>query len=261
MRRAEPQRIALLSDFGSEIYVGQMRAWLSALLPELTVIDLIHDLPVFQPDLASHLMAALVRDMPARTLFIAVVDPGVGGPRDLLAAFSGDQWFLAPDNGLLSQVLARNPGAEVARVGWRPPRLTPSFHGRDWFVPLAARWCHGGACALTRIERTEMVGADWPEHLARVLYQDRFGNLLTGVDARSAPVDRLLLAAGRALPYARTFCAVGMGSPFWYLNSLGLVEIAVNQGHAGKLLDLQPGDPVGPLVDAADLVVGAHPRP
>ena len=241
--------IALVTDFGPGIYVGQVRARLSASVPGVPVIDLVHDLAPFRPDLAAYLLPALVRDMPPGTLYFCVVDPGVGGERGGLIVEVGANWFLGPDNGLLSRVLHRADHARPYRIGWSPKGQSASFHGRDWFAPLAARLCLGQPLDLTELGRTDPAGAEWSDELAAVVYGDRYGNLMCGVRAASLPAGTRFRAAGRLLRRARTFCGVPPGEAFWYENALGLVEIAVNQGRADRLLGLEPGDKIELLSD------------
>ena len=241
---AKIERIALVTDFGAGIYVGQLMARLSSLLPGLPLIDLVHDLPPFRPDLAAYLLPALVRDLPAATLYLCVVDPGVGGDRLGLVLEAGDDLFIAPDNGLLSQVARRCERPRPRRIDWRPPWVSQSFHGRDWFAPVAAVLCRGEPLALTDLDSGALVGADWPDERPAVVYVDAYGNLMCGLRAEAMPPGAQVIAAGRPLHFARTFCEVPPGHPFWYENALGLVEIAVNQGRADRLLGLGPGDPI-----------------
>lgn len=243
------ERLVLVTDFGGGIYVGQMRARLGALLPGIPVVDLVHDLPPFRPDLAAYLLPALVRDMPVGSLYLCVVDPGVGGDRDGLLAHSQGSWFIGPDNGLLAPLILRAKDATVGRLGWRPPSMSASFHGRDWFVPVAGRWCNDEDLQLVPLNPHEVTGSEWPLERALIVYVDRYGNLMTGLTAAGRARDRLLRIGSRKVPYARTFCEVAPGEAFWYENALGLVEIAVNQGRADEQLGLSAGDPIGPFID------------
>ncbi|MGE5154154.1 MAG: S-adenosyl-l-methionine hydroxide adenosyltransferase family protein [Bdellovibrio bacteriovorus] len=235
-------RLALVTDFGSGVYLGQMRARLSTLVPDLPVIDLVHDLAPFRADLAAYLLPALMRDMPSGTLYLCVVDPGVGGERAGLLVKTGGDWLLAPDNGLLARVSLRDRAVQAWRIGWLPQDLSASFHGRDWFAPAAARLCLGEDLGLSPLDAVDLVGADWPDALPAVVYADRYGNLMCGLLAATLPAQARIRAAGRVLERARTFCEVPPGEPFWYENALGLVELAVNQGRAQDLLGLAPGD-------------------
>jgi S-adenosyl-L-methionine hydrolase (adenosine-forming) len=243
------ERVAIVTDFGPGLYVGQMRARLSALQPGLTQIDLVQDLPPFRPDLAAYLLPALMRDMPPRTLYLCVVDPGVGGDRAVLLVRAGVDWLIGPDNGLLARVVAGAPNCGVWRIGWQPERMSASFHGRDWMAPAAARLIDGADLILTEIDPMSLVGADWPGELGRVLYVDRYGNLITGMRMPEGAAQDYRLRVGTSdIRWARIFCEMSRGQPFWYEDAFGLIEIAVSQGRADLTLGLRVGDPVGPLV-------------
>lgn len=240
------RRIALITDFGLGPYIGQVLLRLSALLPGVQVVDLISDLPPFRPDLAAYLLPALVRDLPPETLFLCVLDPGVGGERAALTLAADGNWFVGPDNGLLAAVARRAQGLNALRIGWRPDWASDSFHGRDLFAPIAARLCLGHELNAEVLDPSTLAGWDWPADLAKVVYVDRYGNLITGW--RAAGLDRRArVQLGEIeLPYARTFCEVPSGAGFWYEDAFGLVEIAVNQGRADLVLSKGPGDDLGP---------------
>jgi len=236
-----PKRIALLTDFGAGPYIGQIQLSLSAICGAVPVIDLISDLVPFRPDLAAYLLPGLCRAMPPGTLYLCVVDPGVGSDRAVLAARVGDDWLLAPDNGLLLPMLRRAPEARVFRIDWRPDRLSASFHGRDLFAPLAARLCGGELPGTAATGPDALVGADWPPGRLVICYVDHFGNLITGRDADAVAPDQILVAGARRVSSARTFSDAAPGDAFWYRNAFGLVEIAVNQGRADVALGLTAG--------------------
>jgi len=236
-------RIALVTDFGtSGPYVGQVKLRLSGLISHIPVIDLVSDLTAFRPDLAAYLLPALVRDVPARTLYLCVVDPGVGGDRAVLAVKADGKWYIGPDNGLLALIARRAKELQVLRLDWRPRELSGSFHGRDLFAPVAAMLCDGKVPASTEIDPGEMVGKDWSNELSCLIYVDQYGNLMTGLRGPSLDPGAILQAGGLDLGFARTFCEVPCGQAFWYENAFGLVELAVNQGRAESLLGLGPGD-------------------
>lgn len=237
-----PRRIALMTDFGEGPYVGQIRLLLSSLAETVPTVSLMSDLPAFRPDLAACLLPGLIRRMPASTLYLCVVDPGVGGERGVLAASVGDDWLIGPDNGLLLPSIRRDAAASVFRVHWRPSELSDSFHGRDLFAPLAARMIQGDLPAASAAAWETLVGAEWPRTLAKVCYVDDYGNLISGLAADDLAAETVLRIAGRDIRFARTFCAVPTGTPFWYRNAFGLVEIAVNQGRADRMLKLAVGD-------------------
>ncbi|MTW22876.1 SAM hydrolase/SAM-dependent halogenase family protein [Allochromatium palmeri] len=238
------KRILLATDFGADLYAGQMQARLHALVPSVPCIGLMQDLPTFRPDLAAYLLPALMRDLPRDSLALCVVDPGVGGERAGLLVRADGQWLIGPDNGLLALVARRAGEGAVWRIGWQPDGMSASFHGRDWFAPAAARLVLGEDLALSPLGLADMIGTDWLDERAIIVYVDHFGNLMTGVRASGVEADARLQVRGQPLPRARTFCEVEPGQAFWYENALGLIEIAVNQGRADRQLALSVGDSI-----------------
>jgi S-adenosylmethionine hydrolase len=240
------ERIALITDFGPGPYVGQVLLRLNALVPGIAAVDLVSDLPPFRPDLAAYLLPALVRDAPPGTLFLSVVDPGVGGDRSPLALAADGNWFVGPDNGLLAVVAKRATELFVLRVGWRPQWTSESFHGRDLFAPISACLSRGESLEGQAVEPCALVGWDWPTDLAKVIYVDRYGNLISGWRATGLDRSATLSVGALDLPYARTFCEVPPGTGFWYENAFGLAEVAINLGRADTEFGLAPGDDLGP---------------
>jgi len=238
--------ILLYSDFGlSGPYAGQMRAVLLAQDPDALIVDLMHDAPRREPRAAAYLLAALAERMPAECVCLAVVDPGVGGDRPPLIVKTGSRYFVGPGNGLF-EILGRRAGnARVWRIDWRPETLSDSFHGRDLFAPVAAMLGKGAFPQAAEIVG-DGVGAAWPDDLPEAIYTDGFGNVMSGLRASLIGKGVRIAAAGQLLRHARTYSEVAAGEAFWYENSLGLVEIAVNCGNAADILDLKPGDPVEP---------------
>lgn len=240
--------IVLFTDFGWDgPYVGQMKAVLSALAPAVPAIDLMHDAPAFDPRASAYLLAALAPEFPPGTVFLAVVDPGVGGARDPLACEIDGRWFVGPGNGLF-EIVARRADAPVRRrrIAWRPARLSASFHGRDLFAPTAARIASGeapdGPGFLAPAPAADPAFADWPDDLAEIVYVDGFGNAMTGLRAdRLSGNCQIVTGSGLKLVRAETFSDLPPGRPFWYANANGLVEIAVNQGRAADVLGLGLG--------------------
>jgi S-adenosylmethionine hydrolase len=242
---SKPERIALFTDFGGEgLYQGQLELALLASGVELPIVTLLSDAPPFEPCKSACLLAALATQAPPKTLFLAVIDPGVGGERSALVVRAGPCWFVGPDNGLFAAVLKRLKPGEVRVVEWRPQTLSDTFHGRDLFAPIAALLCRGELPDSRILSPDRVVGADWPLDLAEVIYTDHFGNAFTGIRGVTVKEQSGLVVNGRRLDYARTFCEVPLHTPFWYRNSIGLVEIAINQGRADQLLGLRLGDRV-----------------
>lgn len=237
--------ILFFTDFGTDgPYLGQMEAAIMDEALQSRVINLMADAPSGDPKRASYLLAALVPNLPPGCVVVAVVDPGVGTDRDPLIVESEGRVFVGPDNGLLSRIVMADPSAEAWRIDWRPAQLSASFHGRDLFAPVAGLLSIGQAVDRTVIDRSRLVGADWPDELAEVIYIDHFGNAMTGLRAAALDHGDKVAAGGDPLERAETFGDVPVGESFWYANSCGLVELATNQGNTAERLRLAVGTPV-----------------
>jgi len=275
--------ILIYTDFGwSGPYVGQMKAVLAAGAPGVPLVDLMHDAPAFAPGPAGRLLAALLRDLPdperrpaaadpagagpvtagprdgprdgpGPDVVLGVVDPGVGTARRPIAVGAGGRVFVGPDNGLFWPAVAAAGGAAAAEA-WiltlRPARLSASFHGRDLFAPAAAAIAAGRPVPG---EPIDPAGLARPDAAAAgeagpvrptVLYVDGYGNAMLDLAIADLPKDAVLAVGGHRLARARTFGEVPEGAAFWYGNSLGLAEIAVNRGSAAEVLGLEAGTAV-----------------
>jgi len=237
--------IALCTDFGSDgPYVGQMRAVLHQHAPRACVIDLFSSLPAHNTAAAAYLLPAYAADFPEGTIFLCVVDPGVGDVQRRPAVVRADgRWFVGPENGLFDVVVRRAHRLDYWHITWTPDRLSASFHGRDLFAPVAAMLGRGepppGVPAAPVLKTPP-----WPDELAEAVYIDHFGNVITGIRAASVSAVQFVTAKGRRLSRARTFSDVPVNRAFWYENANGLVEIAVNRGRAADVLGIAVGDPV-----------------
>lgn len=235
--------IVLFTDFGlAGPYTGQMKAVLRREAPAMDVIDLFADAPQGNPKAAAYLLAAYAAWFPAGTIFLCVVDPGVGSPRAPLMIEADGRWYVGPDNGLFELVLRRATKARALEITWRPEKLSASFHGRDLFAPVAARLAKGDSPPGRAHEPLRQ--AQWPDDLPEIVYIDHYGNALTGLRANVVPREAVLSTDSRRVAHAQTFSAVPPGAAFWYENSNGLVEIAVNLGRADATLQLRVGSPV-----------------
>lgn len=232
----------LFTDFGLEgPYTGQMKAVLIGEAPGVPVVDLCADLSPFEAQGAAYLLAAYLDAFPADAVFVCVVDPGVGSSRDGLVLKADGQHFVGPDNGLLALVARRAAAASAWRITWTPERLSASFHGRDLFAPVAARLARGEAPPGEPLPREAVDRADWPNDLARIVYIDRYGNLVSGHRATGVPEIAAIGAGRHRIAHGGTFSAVPPNTAFWYANANGLIEIAVNQGRADTELGVSVG--------------------
>jgi S-adenosylmethionine hydrolase len=235
--------IVLFTDFGiRDPYVGQVKARLAEFAPAQPVVDLLHEVPDFNPHAGAHLLASFASAFPPGCVFLAVVDPGVGTPRDAVVLMAGGRWYVGPDNGLLSIVAARYADTRLWRITWQPDELAPSFHGRDLFALVAAEIARG-EFPETKLASIDKLNVEFDAgDLPRVIYIDHFGNAWTGV--RDVPKNARVSAAGELFKHADTFGLVGKGEGFWFINSVGLLELAINRGNAAAAYDLKVGNPV-----------------
>jgi len=235
--------IVLFTDFGLHgPYIGQLKAVLSQQAPGHPLIDLCADAPTFDSRCSAYLLAAYVSVFPSGTVFCGVVDPGVGSDhREPVVVEADGRWYVGPDNGLFSRVAATDPAVRCWRIDWRPAVLSHTFHGRDLFAPVAARLANGEAPPGELFSQALSLNCDWPADYPVVIYIDHFGNALTGIRATALNDDALLDVAGQTFGFARTFADVAVGQGFWYRNANGLIEIAINQGHAADRYGLGSG--------------------
>lgn len=251
--------VTLLTDFGpGSVYVGQLHGTLLRLAPDLRVVDMAHDCPPGEVAAAGYVLLRSFRHFPEGTVHVAVIDPGVGSGRAILAVRAHGHFFLAPDNGLLGGVLVDAPDCEVRRVVNRELMaavVSRTFHGRDIFAPVAARLATGTRLAEVGPVAEAEAARPGPEIdgdaiRGRVLLVDRFGNLITniprealdGLEAGAA----LRIRVGDAFIHglAQTFTDVSRDDALAYVGSGDHLEIAVNGGRAGDVLGLGVGDPV-----------------
>lgn len=242
--------IALFTDFGvAGPYVGQMQAVLCREAPGTPAINLFADAPAHDPRAAAYLLAAYVTEFPSGTVFLCVVDPGVGSARPGVILEADGRWFVGPGNGLF-ELVARRANGPIRwwDIQWVPEHLSASFHGRDLFAPIAARIGRGEYPEKSEwavpIDGKATRCPEWPDDLAEIIYVDGFGNAMTGLRATELPESAVLVAGGRRIPRARTFSDVPRGDAFWYKNANGLAEIAVNQGRADQELEIDLGSPI-----------------
>ena len=234
--------IVLFTDFGLEgPYIGQVHAVLQQQASAIAVINLFSDLSPFDIQAAAYLLPAYSSGFDPGSVFLCVVDPGVGGDRPAVVVRVDGQWFVGPNEGLFA-LLARRAGKIECWQLPLPTGVSSSFHGRDVFAPIAAQLAREDSYSGKPASTQWLDQPEWPDDLFRVVYTDRFGNLITGVRASSVDANATLVINDHSLRPARTFSSVGQGEAFWYENSNGLVEIAVSQGSACGTLGVNTGN-------------------
>jgi S-adenosylmethionine hydrolase len=236
--------IALITDYGCDgPYLGQVQAAIYQYAPRARIVNLLADAPAHNPRSAGYMLPAYASVFPENTVFLCVVDPAVGSGTQRPVVVVGDgRRFIGPDNGLFDVVISHARRSEMWEILWRPDRLSPTFHGRDLYAPVAAKLDSNEEVDLRAVSLTEMPRCT-PD-LDEIIYIDHFGNAMTGRRAETLPRGSTMVAAGRWLRHGTSYHESTPGEAFWYENSNGLVEIAVNRGSAALLLGIQIGDPV-----------------
>lgn len=252
--------IALLTDFGTrDHYAGAMKGVVLGICPDATLVDISHDLPPHDIVTAALELAAVYRCFPAGTIFLVVVDPGVGSARRGIAADTGDYRFVAPDNGVLTVVLDEHPPKRVVELSERKyarPTVSRTFEGRDRFAPAAAWLAKGvdvtalgrSAGAIQRLD-LPLVKAGEDGLSGEVVRVDRFGNLITNIDRRTfdklagQPLE-IRIGSHQVSQVVSTYADAAPGEVCALFGSTDHLEIAANGTSAAERLALGRGAPV-----------------
>lgn len=253
--------IALLSDFGThDHYAGTIKGVMIGICPDVTLIDITHDIAPHDVVEGALQLAASARYFPAGTIFLAIVDPGVGSARRGIAVEAGEYRFVAPDNGVLTAVLREMPPKRIVELTERRyarPTVSRTFEGRDRFAPAAAWLAKGIQLSALGRTVTSYQQIDIPQvevgeaHLQGVvLLVDRFGNLVTNIDrrafeafTRAQPVS--LKVAGHAIAgVVATYADIRAGEVCALFGSTDHLEFAANGGSAAAALGVARGAPV-----------------
>jgi S-adenosyl-L-methionine hydrolase (adenosine-forming) len=259
---ARPRRpiVTFITDFGTkDQYVGVMKGVILSIAPSAAIVDLTHEVQVHEPAAARFLLAQSWPYFPKGSVHVAVVDPGVGSARRPILVEAQGHVFVGPDNGVLSDLIAR-PKAKTRHItNSRLCRSTISqtFHGRDIFAPVAAHLARGvpAARAGPLIDDAFRAASDAPIRTGRrtwigsVVHVDRFGNLITNFAAADFPditARRFELSVGlvKLIELQPSYAAGPAGQPLLIIGSSGNLEVAVNQDSAAARLGCATGSPV-----------------
>ncbi len=259
----------MLTDFGyRDHYVGAMKGVIAGIAPDARIIDITHGIAPQSVTSGALALAQSWRYFPKRTIFLAVVDPGVGTARLPIAieTHAGAR-FVGPDNGVL-YLAAKEAGikrlVELRAPKYRLPEVSSTFHGRDVFAPAAA-WLSSGTRITVlgpTLKQMTQLTIPSPEHRARtlmgeVIYVDGFGNLVTNLDraaleefAASFRATSLLVRIdkGASMEIFQAYGDVPSGAPLAILGSFELLEIAVRDGSAASSFGMAEGAPVSIIV-------------
>jgi S-adenosylmethionine hydrolase len=251
--------ITLTTDFGlSDHYVGTMKGVIQSICPAARIVDITHEVTAYEVGEGAFLVAQAYRFFPRGTVHVVVVDPGVGTSRRPILAQAAGQYFVAPDNGVLSMIYAREKH-KVRVVSSERYFLQPvssTFHGRDIFSPVAAHLARGVTPAQFGKLVQDYLGLtfDSPHRTARrgwtgaILHIDHYGNIVTNFSVTDFPLDKRafeFVAGPRRIGlFAASYAAGGSGQPFVIAGSSGYYEISLNQASAAKLLGCVAGAPL-----------------
>ena len=252
--------VALMTDFGiGEGDIGVMKGVIAGITPNARIIDITHDIPPQRIASGAWVLASGYRYFPVGTVFVCVVDPGVGSSRGAIALHAGEWFFVGPDNGLFSYILAEQPAHAVAQLSnpaYHLRHVSSTFHGRDIFSPVGAHLAREGAAlmpdlgasidpaALIRLESSQSKRHGSTID-ARIIHVDNFGNLITSIPLAILPdlfdlrqVQATFPEQGKVIDERRRFFADGPedGRPFIYGDSSGYIAIAVRNGNAARTL-------------------------
>lgn len=249
--------IVLLTDFGlTDSYVGSMKGVILSLCPPARLVDLSHGIAPQNVKQAAFVLFSAAPYFPQGTLFVCVVDPGVGSERRILAAKTSRAIYLAPDNGLLSPLLEKEKPLELRHVTQKKfflPRVSSTFHGRDCFAPTAARLAAQPSLfsklgpAVRNFHKLPMPVPTVASHglKGEVLFFDHFGNAFTNIcrslleSFRGKPE---IVVKGKSLgPIKKAYYEAAKGGAVAVISSSDLLEIAVNMGSAREKLGLKEG--------------------
>ncbi|MGW8188085.1 MAG: SAM hydrolase/SAM-dependent halogenase family protein [Desulfobacterales bacterium] len=266
--------ITLLTDFGThDAYVAIMKGVILKINPQATIVDITHRIEPQDVHQAAYAIASSYRYFPSETVHVVVVDPGVGSCRAVVALRLEDQTFLAPDNGVLSTLLEKQPVENIVKVENSDYFLHPvsrTFHGRDVFAPVGAHLSLGlpldrlGAAiesgALVHFDLVQPLLENEGRLSATVIDVDRFGNLITNIDwpfvKRHYPAAdhnslRLAIGGYRLNCLSPTYDSVKPGTPLALIGSRGFFEISINQGSAARFFAARRGTSITVWIDSS----------
>jgi S-adenosyl-L-methionine hydrolase (adenosine-forming) len=270
--------IALMTDFGvGDGDVGVMKGVIAGITPEAHIIDITHNVGPQNVSSGAWILAASYRYFTKNTVFVCVVDPGVGSTRGAIALHAGDWYFVGPDNGLFSYVMSEQPvhaAVLLANPSYHLATVCSTFHGRDIFAPVGAYLARGlrdiffelgpsvDPAALKRLEvwRAVREGTNVNAHIVHV---DNFGNLITSIPLTLVPelytvsqVKIVFKNNGIAVEKLRRYFADGPddGQAFIYGDSSGYVGIAVRNGNTAKTLGMGFGAPLALIISESNAI-------
>lgn len=254
--------IALLTDFGTKDYfVGAMKGVILQINKNAKIVDLTHEIEPQNINSAGFVLQACYKNFSEKTIFVTVVDPGVGSDRRAILVDTGDYFFIAPDNGLLSFVFNDSGNFhayEITNEKFFNHPVSKTFHGRDIFAPCAAHLSNGVLPAqfgneikdFTSLNDRRIIKSSNDLIEAQIIYIDHFGNLITNLTERDLPNKFFLEINGQKLNTLRNFFSEARKDEILMIvGSAGFLEIAAFQNSAKKILDAEIGGKIKVFIE------------
>ncbi|MBE0461290.1 MAG: SAM-dependent chlorinase/fluorinase [Candidatus Aminicenantes bacterium] len=256
--------IALMSDFGDkDFFVASIKGVILSTNPSARIIDITHNTPSFDVQAGAFILYATYKYFPAGTIFLSIVDPGVGSSRRILLVETQDYFFIAPDNGILTRVLEVEPVKKIMEITnpkFFLPQPSSTFEGRDKMAPAAA-WLSKGVSAEefgNEVNDFIKITVHKPRKIknkieGQILYIDRFGNGITNIPINmlrhfkrscQSKVLSLQVRNIKISSFKKNYACVNKGESIFLEGSLGLIEVSAMEGSAAKKLGFKTGDKV-----------------
>jgi len=253
------KNIVLMTDFGyKDNYVGLIKGVILNIAPDTNILDLTHNIQAQNIKQAAFILNNSMEYFPKDSIFLSVIDPGVGSERKAIAVKTENFYFVAPDNGILTYALEKEKIIEIAELTnpkYHLRKISNTFHGRDIFAPVSAYLSKGIAISnfgysldyydITKIGKPYFLMQDNSHYSGEVIYIDNFGNLITSLKASEIGLDisnlkdwTVEIGKHKIKGISETFSEVNENQLLAYIGSFGYIEIALRNGNASEYLGI-----------------------
>lgn len=252
--------ITLLTDFGQrDGFVGTMKGVILGICPQAKIVDISHEIEPQNINAGAFVLNTSYKYYPSGTIHVVVIDPGVGSGRRIVCVLAFEQYFLAPDNGVLRYIYLECPEFEIVQVSNKKyflSRISQTFHGRDIFAPVAAYLAQGTdfrdlGPPVTDFDRGRLPElTDTPQSVqGEIVYIDHFGNLISNIPFEKLEKYKLKAATIQLKQWtinglSNSYTDGNNDKPIGLIGSSGFLEISLNLGSAKETLQCSEGDKI-----------------